>query len=175
MEWKADDNGSLVSLVPSEDGKELLIKTLASGIVHVTATATDTRREKPIVLSASVTIVIIDEEQPDPGALKLDPAGNITVEGLKENYEYTGYPVIPDIRVYYGNRRLVMKNEYTITCSNNKRTGTATLVIKGKGNFTGKSQAISYRIDAAQTGALSIKKAVITGLDRLRRPLRSRR
>lgn len=44
----------------------------------------------------------------------------------------------PDAALSFGKTELVKGTDYTITYKNNKKIGTATMTIKGKGNFSGK-------------------------------------
>lgn len=49
---------------------------------------------------------------------------------------YTGRAVTPKVTVSYKGKVLNAKN-YTLTYKNNKKVGTATVIVKGKGNFNG--------------------------------------
>lgn len=50
--------------------------------------------------------------------------------------EYTGKAVtFDDLKVYDGSRLLVKNADYTVTYKNNKKAGTATIIIRGKGNY----------------------------------------
>jgi len=51
---------------------------------------------------------------------------------------YTGTVVKPDIRVYFGKKRLTEKMDYTLSYKNNKQLGTADIIITGKGNYKDK-------------------------------------
>ena len=61
--------------------------------------------------------------------------------GIQDEYEYTGSPITPQIKVYYGSILLRKGAEYTVSYKNNKNAGTATITISGKGNFSGKCTA----------------------------------
>ena len=63
------------------------------------------------------------------------------------NRTYTGFPIIPDIKVYDGNVCLQEKIDYTISYKNNTNAGSATFTITGKGNYTGK-ETDTFRIVA---------------------------
>lgn len=58
----------------------------------------------------------------------------------KKKYTYTGKEIKPLPTVKYKGKTLKNKTDYTLTYKNNKKRGTATIVIKGKGVYTGKSQ-----------------------------------
>lgn len=65
--------------------------------------------------------------------------GSVTV-GAVENHTYTGNAITPEITVKYDNQSLVKDKDYTISYVNNINAGTATVVIKGSGNFTGEKR-----------------------------------
>lgn len=52
--------------------------------------------------------------------------------------EYTGQPIVPKVTVTLDGKQLVADKDYTISCQNNTDvTANATVVITGKGNYTG--------------------------------------
>ena len=53
------------------------------------------------------------------------------------NQTYTGQKIYPTITVKDGNTSLFNGRDYTVSYSNNKNVGTATVTITGKGNYTG--------------------------------------
>ena len=53
------------------------------------------------------------------------------------DYTYTGKAITPDPEVYCEDTRLVKGKDYTVSYKNNINAGTATVTIKGKGNYTG--------------------------------------
>ncbi len=64
------------------------------------------------------------------------------IGGLQKSYPYTGNAVKPEFRVYYGERRLVQKQDYTISYKSNRNVGTdAQIVVVFKGDFTGTKKA----------------------------------
>ncbi len=75
------------------------------------------------------------------------PAGkkapeNIWIGGLQKKYAYTGSAIKPDFRVYYGEKRLAPKLDYTVSYKKNINPGTdARIVLDFKGNFTGIRKA----------------------------------
>lgn len=54
------------------------------------------------------------------------------------NQEYTGNPIQPALTIKYGSATLKKGTDYTVTFSNNKRLGKATVKIVGKGNYAGE-------------------------------------
>ncbi len=71
---------------------------------------------------------------------------------------YTGKGIEPTLSATYGGKKLIKDKDYTVKYSNNKKIGTATITITGKGNFTG-TKKINFNIKK-----LNVKKALITGL-----------
>jgi len=84
----------------------------------------------------------------EPGDLpegKSLPEG-IWIGGLKKTYYYTGNPLKPAFRVYYNNKRLNPKIDYTTTYKNNTAVEkNAKIVLNFKGDFTG-SKTITFEI-----------------------------
>ncbi len=58
---------------------------------------------------------------------------------------YTGKAVKPDVAVKYSGKTLRKGTDYTLTYKNNKKLGTATVTVKGKGNYTG-TKKLTFRI-----------------------------
>ena len=59
------------------------------------------------------------------------------VSGVSASYKYTGKNLTPTVTVKDGKTTLKKGTDYTVTYKNNKAIGTATITIKGKGNYTG--------------------------------------
>ena len=53
------------------------------------------------------------------------------------NKTYTGKAIKPTVTLTYKNKKLKKNTDYTVTYSNNKKIGKATITIKGKGSFYG--------------------------------------
>lgn len=70
-----------------------------------------------------------------------------TVTGVADR-TYTGKAVTQAITVKLGNTSLKNKKDYTITYKNNKKVGTATVTIKGKGKIKG-SKTLTFKINKA--------------------------
>ena len=54
------------------------------------------------------------------------------------NQIYSGKSITPNITVKYNNKTLIKITDYTIKYKNNKSIGTASIIITGKNNYTGK-------------------------------------
>ena len=66
----------------------------------------------------------------------------------------------PDVKIYdtFNGVDLILDKDYTLTYSNNKKQGTATVTIKGKGNYSGTIKK-TFEISAADLGALKAEAA----------------
>ena len=73
-------------------------------------------------------------------------------------YTYTGKAITPNVTVKYGKRVLTKNTDYTVAYSKNVNSGTATITITGKGNFSG-TKKITFSIKDR-----SISSATIVGL-----------
>lgn len=70
---------------------------------------------------------------------------------------YTGKDRKPDITIKDGDKTLVKGTDYTVSYKNCKKIGTASVTIKGKGNYTG-TKTIEYKIVPKKT-ALKVTKS----------------
>jgi len=59
--------------------------------------------------------------------------------------KYTGKKIKPSVTLKYGTYTLKKKKEFTVTYKKNVKRGTATIYLKGKGNYTGRRK-ISFKI-----------------------------
>ena len=69
----------------------------------------------------------------------------LSFKGVVEYYEYTGRRIRPTVTVKDGRKVLRAGKDYTITYSNNIKRGKASIVITGKGSYTGR-KVITFRI-----------------------------
>ena len=72
--------------------------------------------------------------------IKPASVSNATITGVKDKV-YTGKALTQAITVKVGSRKLEAGTDYTESYKNNRSIGTATLTIKGKGNYTGTATA----------------------------------
>ena len=54
------------------------------------------------------------------------------------SYAFTGKNIKPSVTVKVGSTKLTKNKDYTVKYSNNKKVGTATITVTGKGKYTGK-------------------------------------
>ncbi len=69
---------------------------------------------------------------------------NARVKGVKKSYTYSGKAFKPKVTVRLANKKLKKGIDYKVTYKNNKRIGTAKIIIKGKG-IKGK-KTITFKI-----------------------------
>lgn len=83
------------------------------------------------------------------GSEPVKPKTSLTLVsiGKLSTYTYSGSPLTPDPVLSYNGRTLVKGTDYTLTYSNNINPGTATVIITGKGDFTGTVK-VSFTIKA---------------------------
>lgn len=70
---------------------------------------------------------------------------------------YTGKAIKPNVKVTYGSSTLKAGKDYTISYKDNKKVGTATITIKGKGNYTGTIKK-TFKINARSVAKLTYSK-----------------
>ena len=64
------------------------------------------------------------------------PRAKVKVTGLGDR-QYTGKAVTPDPVLKYNGKTLKKGTDYTVSYQNNTKIGTAKVILKGKGNYTG--------------------------------------
>lgn len=69
--------------------------------------------------------------------IKAKALSKTTLSGVSASYKYTGKNITPTVTLKDGTKKLVKNTDYTVTYKNNKAVGTATITIKGKGNYSG--------------------------------------
>lgn len=81
------------------------------------------------------------------------------------SYEYTGERIRPNVEAYNGNVKLTLGTDYSIAYKNNKKVGTATIRLTGKGNYTGTKQVTFKisKIDISRATVSSISSQYYTG------------
>ena len=91
----------------------------------------------------------------------------------KTRYTYTKKTIKPKVTVKYKSKKLKAKKDYTVAYKNNKKVGTATILIKGKGGYKGrvkkkfqivpKLSATKVSVDVGETYTLhAVSSAKVT-------------
>ena len=101
---------------------------------------------KPIVVNITVPIEKIENIKNRTGVLVRFTDYDELGKDSNPCYKYTGTAVKPDVKVYNNETLLTLGEDYTIGYKNNVKVGTAELTVKGKGNFTGASNVVSFTI-----------------------------
>ncbi|MDO5391437.1 MAG: hypothetical protein Q4F24_10165 [Eubacteriales bacterium] len=71
---------------------------------------------------------------------------------MSSSVAYTGKKVVPTIKIIDGTVILKKDSDYTIVYSNNKNFGTATVIIKGMGSYTGTVKKTFQIVPAVPSG-----------------------
>ena len=81
-----------------------------------------------------------------------------------KDQSYTGKAVKPDVKIKDGNYTLKKGVDYTLSYKNNKKAGTATVTIKGKGIYTG-TRTLKFKIvkKPLSTKAPTVKASIVDG------------
>lgn len=86
--------------------------------------------------------------------------GKCTIDLISTQY-YTGKAIKPEPEIKYKGDTLVKGTDYTLSYKNNLKPGTATITIRGKGNYTG-SKTIKFKIKRKPTVSLSENKVTLS-------------
>ena len=86
------------------------------------------------------------------------------LNGLQTTYRYNGSKITPALTLMDGAKKLIKNTDYTVTYTNNVNVGTATVIIQGKGNYTGSLKKVYQIIPGTPTLKLTSgsKKATIS-------------
>ena len=87
------------------------------------------------------------------------PLSSASIEGLLASYSYSGSPIVPSFTLRYNGTLLNPATDYTTSITNNLNAGTATMVITGKGSYSGTITR-TFRIARAE-----ISQATVTGIN----------
>ena len=79
-----------------------------------------------------------------------------TVKVSKTSCIYTGKAIKPAVTVKLGKKKLKANTDYTVTYKNNKAVGDATVLVKGKGKYTGTVKT-SFMIIPKKMAIISLK------------------
>lgn len=81
--------------------------------------------------------------------------------------QYTGQPLTPIVKLFFGSQRLAKGKDYTVDYSDNTEVGTAKVTITAMGNFSG-SMELAFEIvsEGGQTETLQeIGQVTVNGID----------
>ncbi len=83
---------------------------------------------------------------------------NATISLSKKSYTYTGKAIKPEVTVKLGNITLTQGTDYTVSYSNNKKVGTATVTVKAKNTCSGTVKKTFVIKKATNTLKVKAKK-----------------
>ncbi|MCC8076160.1 MAG: phage tail-type lysozyme domain-containing protein [Clostridiales bacterium] len=83
---------------------------------------------------------------------------NATISSIDARYTYTGSSIKPTPKVKYSGTTLTKGTDYTLSYSSNKSVGTATITIKGTGNYTGTVKK-TFKIVPKKVSNLKVKSS----------------
>ncbi len=94
-----------------------------------------------------------EPESSETGETESPHDSGIWIVGLDTSYPYTGSKITPDFEVWdydmeHG-RNLIQGVDYTVSYKNNSKIGTASVIVSGKGNYTGKDVMENFLIKEA--------------------------
>ena len=70
---------------------------------------------------------------------------NVRIEDIPDQYYDGANYITPEVAVFDGDRQMVQDTDYTISYSNNRLEGTATVTIRGTGDYSG-TRTVSFQI-----------------------------
>ena len=79
----------------------------------------------------------------------------VSFSGLPKSTSYTGKYIKPTVKAYYNGKTLKNSTDYTVSYKNNLNAGTATVTVKGKGNYTG-SKNLTFKISPISISKLKL-------------------
>lgn len=101
----------------------------------------------------------------DKAAFKVTSQGSLSAVNMTncsvsvpKKYTYKGKAVVPSVKVTYKGKELVLNRDYTISCKSNTKIGTASVIITGKGNYTGSVKK-TYQIVLGTPAITFVKKS----------------
>lgn len=96
----------------------------------------------------------------------------LVIEGINDEYGYTGKEIKPVPEVYFGNNRLKPNVDYTVSYKDNINAGQATVYVKGKGMYTGTASR-TFRVTPVNLNddRVSTKDLFVKGKNSAQKPI----
>lgn len=123
--WTSDDE----SVATVEDGK---ITAMGKGTTIIRVAA-----EENSALCAECKVAVAGETDAESGDIVYLSDLGLWMKNIDDQV-YTGKNICPEIEIYDNGTLLTVKKDYTVSYKNNKNAGTASVMITGKGNYSGK-------------------------------------
>lgn len=119
---------------------------LAAVLVTVLLSVLPVSAVTPVRPPASFPTVDIRTAAGTEAALSLNASGSrncskilhsSNVKLSRTKYTYDGHSKKPSVTVRYSGKKLKKNRDYTVSYRNNKKRGTAKVIVRGKGKYTG--------------------------------------
>lgn len=128
----------------------------SDGVVRGISVGTTTIRAAIGELEASCTVIVRE-------AVKTN-IRNAKITLSAASYAYNGKSRRPAVTVKLGQKKLKKGTDYTVSYRNNKNIGTATVIVTGKGSYSGSAKAsFTIRAKKGTSFAVGSNKYKITG------------
>ena len=137
------------TIITVEDGTVSVIN--ANGLSNVDVERVDGNTSKDAEFKKSAdgkTVEISVSGNQGGGDEPVVDKSGISIEGIEKSYIFAAAAIKPPVKVIDNDRgvELALGVDYTLIYSNNKNPGTATITVKGKGNYTGSNVTSSFTI-----------------------------
>jgi len=131
------------ALIPGTDYNVSYSNNTNAGTATVTVNITNVNYGGPKTITKNFTIL----------PANISEAAALVGNGT--DYKYTGEPVRPALTVTFNGKTLTSPTAYEAVYTNNTNAGTATITVKGSGNFTGEitKQFSIFPVDIADENA----------------------
>ncbi len=134
-----DDLTTAIAKINSSDSKEYILqdKNVKSAYSKAYSVLQNMGSKQSEVNSALAALNKALDNVEEPKILSLNKISD---------QEYTGKEIKPSITVKYGSTALKLGTDYTVSYSNNKNIGTATVVVTGVGSYKGYTGKTTFKI-----------------------------
>lgn len=120
----------------------------------VTVTPIATATITPMATATAVTSSGVSADVATGNSISISNCDVINYNG---SYIYTRKKIAPAIMVLHGNEVLKKGSDYSVSYASNKNVGTAKMVIRGMGNYSG-TRTVTFKIKAKNIKKLKLKK-----------------
>ena len=82
------------------------------------------------------------------------------IDSIGKQY-YTGKKIKPQPKISHNGKRLYRGMDYTLSYKNNMKVGTASIIVRGKGNFNG-TKAVKFKIVKKPQNSIKLSRSSLT-------------
>lgn len=119
--------------------------TVRPTVTPTTTPTVDPTTEPPVAPTETPTTAPIEKPTATPDFNSVNLSENATVTLNKKSYTYNGKEKKPVVTITAGIETLTKDTDYTVSYKNNVKVGTASVIITGKGAYTG-SVTLTFKI-----------------------------